>query len=47
MSFQLSIRPPLTRCLDWFEVLDEDNLPVLTEREVLQNLQARCEAEDA
>ncbi|KZV71963.1 acyltransferase ChoActase/COT/CPT [Peniophora sp. CONT] len=24
----------------WFEVLDEDDLPVLTEREVLQNLQA-------
>ena len=26
--------------LDWFDVLDEDNLPVLTEREVLRNLQA-------
>lgn len=25
---------------DWFDVLDEDNLPVLTEREVLRNLQA-------
>ncbi|KAF4614747.1 hypothetical protein D9613_003408 [Agrocybe pediades] len=24
----------------WFDVLDEDNLPVLTEREVLRNLQA-------
>lgn len=30
----------LTSQLDWFEVLDEDDLPVLTEREVLQNLQA-------
>ena len=26
--------------LDWFDVLDDDNLPVLTEREVLRNLQA-------
>ena len=26
--------------LDWFDVLDDDNLPVLTEREVLHNLQA-------
>jgi hypothetical protein len=26
--------------LDWFEVLDDDNLPVLTEREVIRNLQA-------
>ena len=25
---------------DWFDVLDEDNLPLLTEREVLRNLQA-------
>ena len=25
---------------DWFDVLDDDNLPVLTEREVLRNLQA-------
>ena len=26
--------------IDWFDVLDDDNLPVLTEREVLRNLQA-------
>lgn len=26
--------------LDWFDVLDMDNRPVLTEREVLKNLQA-------
>lgn len=25
---------------DWFDVLDENNLPLLTEREVLRNLQA-------
>ena len=40
MLLWIAIRPSLTRYLDWFEVLDEDNLPVLTEREVLQNLQA-------
>lgn len=26
--------------IDWFDVLDDDNRPVLTEREVLRNLQA-------
>lgn len=26
--------------LDWFDCLDEDNRPLLTEREVLRNLQA-------
>ena len=26
--------------LDWFDVLDEENRPLLTEREVLRNLQA-------
>ena len=26
--------------LDWFDVLDDDNLPVLTEREVIRNLRA-------
>jgi carnitine O-acetyltransferase len=31
----------LTFCLtDWFDVLDDENQPVLTEREVLRNLQA-------
>ena len=25
---------------DWFDVLDEENRPLLTEREVLRNLQA-------
>ena len=29
-----------TSYLDWFDVLDEENRPVLTEREVLRNLQA-------
>ena len=27
-------------CLDWFDVLDSENRPVLTEREILRNLQA-------
>jgi len=27
-------------CLDWFDVLDDENKPVLTEREVIRNLQA-------
>lgn len=26
--------------IDWFDVLDEENRPVLTEREVIRNLQA-------
>jgi len=26
--------------LDWFDVLDDSNLPLLTEREVIRNLQA-------
>ncbi len=26
--------------LDWFDVLDQENRPVLTEREILRNLQA-------
>lgn len=26
--------------LDWFDVLDDQNRPVLTEREVIRNLQA-------
>ena len=26
--------------LDWFDVLDAENRPVLTEREILRNLQA-------
>jgi carnitine O-acetyltransferase len=26
--------------LDWFDVMDEHNLPLLTEREILRNLQA-------
>jgi len=30
----------LTRILDWFDVMDEQNLPLLTEREILRNLQA-------
>ena len=25
---------------DWFDVLDQENRPVLTEREILRNLQA-------
>jgi hypothetical protein len=32
--------PKLLSFIDWFDVLDDDNLPVLTEREVLRNLQA-------
>lgn len=27
-------------CVDWFDVLDAENRPVLTEREILRNLQA-------
>ncbi|KAG1720928.1 carnitine acetyl transferase [Suillus lakei] len=30
----------------WFDVLDEDNRPLLTEREVLRNLQAICKDAD-
>lgn len=30
----------LDRPIDWFDVLDTENRPVLTEREVLRNLQA-------
>jgi carnitine O-acetyltransferase len=30
----------LIYAIDWFDVLDEDNLPLLTEREVLRHLQA-------
>ena len=26
--------------IDWFDVLDQENRPVLTEREILRNLQA-------
>lgn len=26
--------------VDWFDVLDEENRPLLTEREILRNLQA-------
>jgi carnitine O-acetyltransferase len=31
---------PLMRILDWFDVLDDSNFPLLTEREVIRNLQA-------
>ena len=27
-------------CVDWFDVLDDENRPLLTEREILRNLQA-------
>lgn len=30
----------LTRVTDWFDVMDGENRPLLTEREVLRNLQA-------
>ena len=30
----------LIRSQDWFDVLDGENRPVLTEREILRNLQA-------
>ena len=30
----------LIHMLDWFDVLDDSNLPLLTEREVIRNLQA-------
>ena len=32
--------PRLTRRKDWFDVLDGENRPILTEREILRNLQA-------
>jgi len=32
--------PELTRREDWFDVLDGENRPILTEREILRNLQA-------
>ena len=32
--------------LDWFDALDEENRPLLTEREVLRNLQAICKDAD-
>lgn len=37
---------PTNITLDWFDALDEENRPLLTEREVLRNLQAICKDAD-
>jgi hypothetical protein len=37
---------PANIILDWFNALDEENRPLLTEREVLHNLQAICKDAD-